>query len=230
MLNNSDIVLVDFHGWRDQDPEKLGLDPSRPITVMYNSRKYLLEIGKRTSIPSDCAMIWFGDPRSGANVQSLRDDNGTLAFVGDRASEVRRLRLLYGGIIGDEANFDMVNIPLVTITRLDGAEVPMVLSDPEGKTTIEASQTVQGQDELLMMVKGMQERITFLTEQISMRNEVTAEAGLLEPSPVNDDLDSDAIPAFLKTSPDANPDTSEGIPVDTGMRSQSSSQGGVKLL
>jgi hypothetical protein len=139
---------------------------SIPRTIGWNSREYVLSPDKPAFVPAACAFCWFGDPRSAADVKAKKADNGFVEFIPDRATEVRRLRIKYGALDGDEATFDGVRIPDVTITTAEGNEVITVLQDPAGHSVMAAQTTVQSQDELLAMVKKQQRQLDMLVSQM----------------------------------------------------------------
>lgn len=143
-----------------------------PLHVMWNSRKYELSPGKTAFIPAACAFNWFGDPRSGATYQSILDADGTRGFIPDRATEVRRLRIKWGaGLLGDESNFDGVDIPDVEILTAEGEAVITVLSDPEGKNVIQASHSKADDEQLRELVASQQRQIEAMKSHLGMNDD-----------------------------------------------------------
>jgi len=53
-------------------------------------------------MPAACAFSWFGDPRSTAQMGTVRDQKGIVGFIPDRDTERRRLRVKYDNQFGDE--------------------------------------------------------------------------------------------------------------------------------
>lgn len=138
-------------------------DVDRIIT--WNSRNFVLKPGAITYIPAAAAFVWFGDPRSAENVVSLTDESGLTEWVPDRATEVRRLRIKYGAVEGDEASFEGVRIPDVTVKTVDGEDIKTVLDDPSGRSVMKASDTLESRDDLLAMLQKQQRQIALLMEQ-----------------------------------------------------------------
>src|SRR4051812_31898248 len=101
------------------------------FTIGWDSKQYKLEPGKDTFIPFEAACLWFGDPRSTNSIQSIKNQHGMVSFVPDRDSEVRRLRVKYGNIGGDERYVDPG--PSVDLFDLEGNQITTVLDDPEGE-------------------------------------------------------------------------------------------------
>ena len=155
--------------------------PVQPLTVAWNGRKWQLDPGVPKLLPVPCANLWFGDPRSGIKTQAFKDDQGRAdGFIPARATEVRRLRVKYGCLYGDEANFKNTlrrdsngeiiggQIPKVTVATLDGDIMPMVVSDPEGKNVNEAKQTINDQAELISVIQRQQKQIELLMRQVGV--------------------------------------------------------------
>src|SRR5271154_5737592 len=74
---------------------------SQTLRLRWDSRTYDIAPGKDSYMPFDCVKLYFGDPRCTALMQSVTDTRGLVSFVGDRATEVRRLRLLYNAPFGE---------------------------------------------------------------------------------------------------------------------------------
>lgn len=145
-------------------------------TVKWNSRRYKLEPGKDVFIPAACAYTWFGDPRSTNIYQSITTPEGTVYFVPDRASEVRRLRIKYGGgFDGDEQSFDGVPaLPNVEVYDTDGNRVTTVLDDPTGDSVTPALITTSDETDLRKTVAQQQRLIAALMEANGMNEDGTA--------------------------------------------------------
>lgn len=144
-----------------------------PLTVKWDSHKYALPPGQEVFIPGACAYSWFGDPRSTNVFQSLTGEHGTTAFVVDRATEVRRLRIKYGaGLEGDEATFDGVAIPSVEVYTVDGERITTVLDDPNGDTVIQSSTSVREDEDLRAVVARQARELAAMREHLGMEDEL----------------------------------------------------------
>ena len=151
---------------------------SLPFTIKYNKREYKLTPGHPVFLPFEAACLWFGDPRSQGNIQSYTGTDGLVAFVPDRATEVRRLRMKWGMIYGPETTFegyrdahgkqgDQVHIPDVSVATPDGEKLWMVVEDPAGNHVEAATLTVSDTGDLLAQLRRQQAQINLLMEQIS---------------------------------------------------------------
>jgi hypothetical protein len=132
----------------------------------WNSRQYVLAPGASEFMPFDAVKVYTGDPRATNNVRTSRDSIGIVSFLPDRATEVRRLRLLYAAPFGeymrasdvggifvnsnpDEPNeslatrfaWEGVRIPQVEVYNIRGERIYTVLDDPEGAMSIPVSFT-----------------------------------------------------------------------------------------
>lgn len=133
--------------------------------IMYDSREYALAPGVDAFIPFEAAKLWFGDPRASNSMQSIRNQHGQVAWVPDRDTEVRRLRVKYGCIGGDER--EIQGAPTVEIYELaTGSRIYSVLDDPAGERSTPAVQTVNEQAQLLAIVERQQAQIQYLMDQI----------------------------------------------------------------
>lgn len=158
-----------------------------PLHVAWNSRKYELVPGKTSFIPAACAFNWFGDPRSGGTYQSILDVDGTRGFIPDRATEVRRLRIKWGaGLLGDESNFDGVDVPDVEIKTADGEEIISVLNDPEGKNVITSNTTVRDDEALRELVASQQRQIEAMKQHMGL-NDDPSQATAQDEIPADED-------------------------------------------
>lgn len=140
-----------------------------PFTIGWDSRQYKLEPGKDTFIPFEAACLWFGDPRSSNSIQSIKNQHGMVSFVPDRDSEVRRLRVKYGNIGGDERFVDPG--PSVDLYDLEGNQITTVLDDPEGDDVTVATPTITDQNSLVEMVARQQRQIEFLLGKMGLQTD-----------------------------------------------------------
>lgn len=141
----------------------------QPFTIGWDSKQYKLEPGKDAFVPFEAACLWFGDPRSGNAVASLRNQHGLVSFVPDRDTEVRRLRVKYGNIGGDERFVDPA--PSVSVYDLEGDRITTVLDDPEGANVTVASPSVAEQSDLVALVQKQQRQIDLLLSQMGLEKD-----------------------------------------------------------
>lgn len=146
-----------------------------PLRVKWDSVEYWLHPGVATFIPTPAAWLFFGDPRSTDVIQAVKDVKGQVAYIPDRASEVRRLRIKYGaGIEGDESNFDTINIPSVTVTTVNDDPIVTVLDDPTGRSVTPVVQTQTSDDALRALIAEQARQIQALTAHLGLDNTTTA--------------------------------------------------------
>lgn len=188
-----DIVKVVNHG-------------NRPIKLKWDSREYPIAPRTEEFVPFEAAKLYFGDPRSTKNVQSVRDDRGVVGFVSDRATEVRRLRLLwdhkFGEYIPGEVNaFQSELIPRVEVFDLKGNKISTVLEDPEGNDISPSTQTQREANDTMSVIKRQGELIEILMQRLGMGPAALNGADMppVEPLPLTDE--PDAQPVFGHVSP-----------------------------
>lgn len=142
----------------------------RPLTIGLGGRSYVLPPDKEVPVPFDAAVIAFGDPRSGENMASMRDETGVVYWIPDRPTEVRRLRLKYGLETGNERTFEGTGgrIPDVRIFTIDGEPVQFVINDPSGKAVEPARITEQEREGLMAIVERQQRQIEMLLTHFNM--------------------------------------------------------------
>jgi len=162
-----------------------------PLTIGYASVSYTLYPDKDTFIPVEAAMVWFGDPRSGERVRSLKGEDGGVQFIADRATEVRRLRIKYGNGMGDETKFS--NVPNVELYTPEGERITTVLDDPAGETVMAAKSSIAEQQSVQDLLRQQQDQIDALQKLIHQQRidesdiapEVDDEDVLMEPIEVS---------------------------------------------
>lgn len=197
-VNVGDIVKVVNNG-----PKKLRLS--------WDSRHYDLDPGGGTEwMPFECCKVYFGDPRAIAVMQTLRDQRGQVAWLPDRATEVRRLRLLWfpmmfgeystDNFIDEEVEpWDRSRMPNVEVYTVKGDRLPTVFDDPQGNTVIPAKVTESQNAQLLDLVQRQGQMIEALMGRLGMDAPPVPgadlppaeqeEAGLLAPNMVYDPKD-----------------------------------------
>lgn len=155
---------------------------SLPITIKYNKREYKLTPNVPVFIPFEAACLWYGDPRSVGDIKSYTGLDGLVAFIPDRATEVRRLRQKYGAVYGDDRQIagsfkddpdnpghpgDPIFIPDVTITTPEGDKLWMVVEDPFGDHAETAIVSVSSNQDMLAQLKRQQAQIDLLLAQMN---------------------------------------------------------------
>lgn len=162
-LGPGDFVKVKYHGRTrlNRNGEEY-YDDVTDLVLMWDAKPYTIEVGKEGFTPFEAMSIAMGDPRSGEVVTTVRDEAGNVQFILDRATEVRRLRVLYDNKIGDEGQ--ILYAPDATVTDLEGNEIKTVLADPEGESVITAPTTILDRDQLLAQVQRQQRMIEQLAE------------------------------------------------------------------
>ena len=126
-------------------------DNETPLTLMWDSRPYLVKVGETAFAPFEAVSVATGDPRSGASTTSIRDDAGNVGWVVDRPTEVRRLRTLYDNQTGDLG--EILFAPVLEVENLEGERVRTVLDDPEGDSVIPVQTTLLDRDQLLAQIQ-----------------------------------------------------------------------------
>jgi hypothetical protein len=161
-----DFVKLTYHGRDVVHRDRLGnvlevvRDDKKPLVLAWDARQYPCEVGKEAFVPFEAMSLAFGDPRSAANVASIRDVAGNVMFVSDRATEVRRLRSLYDNQFGDET--EILYAPEADISDLEGEEITTVLKDPFGDKVVAIVQTPYDRDQLLAQLQRQQKMIETL--------------------------------------------------------------------
>jgi hypothetical protein len=142
---------------------------------MWDQIDYVIPPFGEDFLPFEAVKLFFGDPRSTDKVRSVHDVRGIVGFLPDRASEVRRLRLLYDHGFGDytgkegaEVVWDADKIPHMNVTTLKGERIWTVLDDPVGTTVLPAV-TTQAQDaELRDVVRQQGQLIRSLMDRLGV--------------------------------------------------------------
>jgi len=161
----------------------------------WNSRQYLIPPGGSDFMPFDAVKVYTGDPRATNNVRTSRDAIGIVSFLPDRATEVRRLRLLYsapfgeymrasdvGGIFVNSPTADPtslasryawegVRVPQVEVYNIRGERIYTVLDDPEGTLTIPVAVTqshVDRSEQFMTVIDQQANLIRVLSERLGI--------------------------------------------------------------
>jgi hypothetical protein len=187
-----DFVKVTYKGrdvpTRDATGVVTGVrrDDEKPLTLMWDSRPYLCEVGKETFVPFEAAMVAFGDPRSATNMATIRDQAGNVMFVSDRATEVRRLRTLYDNQVGPEG--EILYAPDAEVTDVEGEPITTVLTDPEGESVTPVETTVLDREQLLAQLQRQQRMIEQLAaaQGIDVSSDDTGTTPADDTTPVDD--------------------------------------------
>jgi hypothetical protein len=167
-IGPGDYVKVSYQGRdrpvRDRDGQLVEVifDDETPLTLMWDSRPYVIAVGEEAHVPFEAMSLALGDPRSAENMASYRDERGNTGFVLDRATEVRRLRTLYDNQMGPEG--EVMYAPQATVVDLEGEEVTTVLDDPQGAGVIPVPTTALDRDQLLAQLQRQQRMIEQLAE------------------------------------------------------------------
>lgn len=189
-----DMVRVVFNGWPPNHPKE-----GQPLVLTWNNRPHVIQQGKDSFVPFDCAKLYFGDPRSVEGVIRIKDDMGNDMIVADRSAEVLRLVQYYQSsefatnnakfrefipgdrsFVKDGVISDL--IPDVTVYSLDGQVIPMVTDDPYGDNVIATQQTRAETEIMRSQLMEQSDAITELKKQNRMLLEkLGLDPGFLNP-------------------------------------------------
>lgn len=184
----------------------------------WNSRPYVIPPGGEAYMPFDAVKLYTGDPRSAGRIATTRDSIGIVSFLADRATEVRRLRLLYaapfgeymsgqdlGGIflpdVASRSEFQVasawknVRIPKVAVYNIAGQQIITVLDDPAGTLSIPVSVTAAQMDQqtqYMGIIEGQRRLIEVMADRLGIDPNSPAldnTPDLLNENPPEDDSD-----------------------------------------
>src|SRR5215471_2070087 len=168
---------------------------SSTLRFAWNSRQYVLGPSSSEYMPFDAVKLYCGDPRATNIVRTSRDSIGIVSFLPDRATEVRRLRLLYSAPFGEYMQatdvgsifvesptardhspgstyaWEGVRIPSVEVYNIRGDRIYTVLDDPEGNMTIPVNVTqshVDRSDQLAAIVEQQANLIAVLSDRLGI--------------------------------------------------------------
>src|SRR5215831_4025841 len=149
--------------------------PTRFFRGFWDLAEYVIPPGGTEFMPFEAMKLFFGDPRAVDQVRSSRDSKGLVAFLPDRAGEVRRLRLLYDHGFGDytgkegpDVVWEADKIPQVRVTTLKNERVFTVLDDPQGTTVLPAATTISQDAELKDVVRQQGQLIRSLMDRLGV--------------------------------------------------------------
>ena len=178
--------------------------PDRKV-IAWDGKEFVLERDKEKFIPFELAANYFGDPRAMGVIATTQDQKRRVGWIPDRATEVRRLRTLYGVQHGDESTIFLpdgildsmtnqdqalhwkridANIPRVQMYDLETRErLYHVLEDPLGEHVTPATMTVTNEQRLQSRVDRLEDLVRTLTaEKVPGEGLVTPE-GIIAPDP-----------------------------------------------
>lgn len=188
------------------------------LRLQWDSRHFTVPAGGESFVPFELAAKDFGDPRSSANIAALRDENGAVSFVADRATEVRRLRVLYDNGFGDETRIK--NHPTVEVYDLEGNRIYTVLDDPDGERVTPAVQSSFDQADLMATVQRQQRLLDQLMKQAGMTTDANLAHTVVAPDTATTELTGVPDPFYVDPAdPDApavaEPEDGDVPPEDT---------------
>jgi hypothetical protein len=192
-MGPGDFVKVTYRGRQRRLPDgEEYWDETSPLTLMWDSRSYVVQPGDSAFAPFEAVTVAVGDPRSSDSTRVVRDEAGNVGWVVDRETEVRRLRTLYDNQTGDLAEIKYA--PLLEVTDLEGDPIRTVLDDPDGDSVTTVQTTLLDRDQLLAQVQRQQRMIEQLAnaQGIDLGQVGTVETQTSDSDPANPDADPDA--------------------------------------
>lgn len=200
----------------------VNVSPSDTYRFAWNSRQYVIPPSGQEYMPFDAVKVYTGDPRATNVVRTSRDSIGIVSFLPDRATEVRRLRLLYAAPFGeymrasdvggifvnsqpDISNetlatrfaWEGVRIPQVEVFNIRGEKIWTVLDDPEGTMTIPIQVTRRD-------LPSADHLHTLIQQQATIIDALSARLGIDPNSPALDN--HDVLNEFPPEPPETNDD------------------------
>ena len=143
-----------------------------PITIGWGNVEYVLRPEEETFVPAEAVINYFGDSRASSAMQSLEMANGQRAWVLDRATEVRRLRIKWQALNMNNGELELTT-PKVDVYTITGEWVPTVAADPEGTYTSPASTTKQDEMSRDQIIENMQAQLDILLRERNLSNSIT---------------------------------------------------------
>lgn len=153
------------------------------VTVGWGNVNYILKPQKDTFVPAEAIINYFGDPRSTSEMKSMELATGQHAWVPDRPTEVRRLRIKWARYNINNPEDDLI-APHVEVYTLDGDWVPTVANDPQGERVNAASLTVKDQFDRDAVIERMQAQLDQLLKERNLDQ-------LVEPATVESQIPVD---------------------------------------
>lgn len=164
-MGPGDFLKVTYKGRNVKHKDgTVTFDSEEPFSFMWDSRVYSATPGKEAFVPFEAVAVAMGDPRSGEAVASIRDEAGNVLFVIDRATELRRLVVLYDNEMDDQNTLPLY-APQATVADLEGNEVKTVLHDPGGESVTPVQTTLLDRDQLMAQIQRQQRMIEQLAQE-----------------------------------------------------------------
>lgn len=135
-----------------------------PVTIGWGNIQYILQPQRETFVPAEAIMNFFGDPRAINNMQRVEQANGQSAWIPDRQTEVRRLRIKWQNLNMGNGE-DELYTPNVDVYTLDGEAVPTVAKDPEGLAVNPAGRSKAEELDRDTIIARMQEQLDQLIKE-----------------------------------------------------------------
>lgn len=164
-MGPGDFLKVTYKGrFVKQKDGSVQFNDEDPFTFQWDSRAYPAAVGKETFVPFEAVAVAMGDPRSAETVASVRDEGGNVSFVVDRATELRRLIVLYDNEM-DDNNEGPMYAPDASVTDLEGEPIKTVLDDPAGESVTPVQTTILDRDQLMQQIQRQQRLIEQLADE-----------------------------------------------------------------
>jgi hypothetical protein len=189
-------------------------EDTRIFRGMWDLVDYVIPPGGEEVMPFEAVKCFFGDPRAGKDVARVVDRYGQSGYLPDRASEVRRLRLLYAHGFGDytgqegpERVWEPNKVPHVRVETLKGERLLTVIDDPAGDSIALAGTTVSESENLKETVREQGRIIQALMQRLGVSDITDTPRNVYKP-------DEDVIEPYEERDPAANPEIFDDLPED----------------
>ncbi len=141
-----------------------------PLSIQWDNVVYVLPPDTEMVVPSDVAILGWGDPRSTETQQKWKHRHFGEGYIPSRPEEVFRLRQRWAGwgseqfnMFGDEGK---VQAPNVTIKTLQGDKIISVVDDPDGTSAIKSNQELTDEQ---MVMQAMMDKMKADYEEMQHR-------------------------------------------------------------
>ncbi len=196
---------------------------------MWDLVDYVIPPGGFDFLPFEAIKLFFGDPRSTDVTRSAKDQRGVVSFIADRATEVRRLRLMYSHGFGDytgkegaEVVWEQTKIPHCKVETLQGERVFTVIDDPAGSSVLPAVSSQADDARLRDLVEQQGAMIRMLMDRIGMESlgDLANPGTVLDPTPDSTvprniyNPATDTIEPAHDEDPTADPEMYDDLPED----------------